>query len=224
MVRSSRRQARQPNGSAAPGRPLAPLLAVCAGYFMVILDVTIINVAVPVIGRELSTSLTGIQWITDGYTLVLAGLLLTGGALGDRFGNRRISATGSRFSRSPRPPCGLAPGTEFLVAARLLEGLGAALIVPGSLALLRQAYPATGDRSWAFGLWGSMAGAAASAGPLVGGLLVTTVGWRWVFFIKLAGRMYLLAIDAAARGHRRVRVSHCRRHRAGMRTTQGLTV
>jgi DHA2 family methylenomycin A resistance protein-like MFS transporter len=169
----------------ASGRRLAPLLAVCAGYFMVILDVTIINVAVPVIGRELSASLTGIQWITDGYTLVFAGLLLTAGALGDRLGNRRIFCTGVVVFIVASAGCGLAQNTVSLVVARLVEGLGAALIVPGSLALLQQSYPAPEERSRAFGLWGSMAGIAASAGPLVGGLLVTTVGWRWVFFINL---------------------------------------
>ncbi|MGW2921471.1 MFS transporter [Streptomyces angustmyceticus] len=185
MVRAGGAQGDRPQGPATPGRPLAPLLAVCAGYFMVILDVTVINVAVPVVGRELSASLTGIQWITDGYTLVFAGLLLTGGALGDRLGNRRIFCTGVVVFTAASVGCGLAQSTGALVAARLCEGLGAALIVPGSLALLQQAYPAPAERSWAFGLWGSMAGIAASAGPLLGGLLVTTVGWRWVFFINV---------------------------------------
>ncbi|MGW2408013.1 MFS transporter [Streptomyces sp. NPDC001739] len=185
MVRAGGPQADREARPAGPARSLAPLLAVCAGYFMVILDVTVINVAVPVVGRELSASLTGIQWITDGYTLVFAGLLLTGGALGDRLGNRRIFCTGVVVFTVASAGCGLAPSAGFLVAARLCEGLGAALIVPGSLALLQQAYPAPAARSRAFGLWGSMAGIAASAGPLLGGLLVTTVGWRWVFFINL---------------------------------------
>ncbi|MGW1762482.1 MFS transporter, partial [Streptomyces mirabilis] len=166
-------------------RSWAPLLAVCAGYFMVILDVTAINVAVPVIGRELSASLTGIQWITDGYTLVFAGFLLTGGALGDRLGNRRVFCTGVAVFTLSSAACALAPSAPSLVAARLVEGLGAALIVPGSLALLQQAYPASAARSRAFGLWGSMAGIAAAAGPLLGGLLVSTMGWRWVFLINL---------------------------------------
>ncbi|MGV9244712.1 MFS transporter [Streptomyces sp. NPDC003710] len=163
----------------------APLLAVCAGYFMVILDVTIINVAVPVVGRDLSASLTGIQWITDGYTLAFAGLLMSGGALGDRLGNRRVFCWGVVVFTVSSAACAFAPSAPFLVAARLVEGLGAALIVPGSLALLQEAYPAPAARSWAFGLWGSMAGIAASAGPLLGGLLVSTLGWRWVFLINL---------------------------------------
>ncbi len=185
MVRGASPESDREDGRVASGRPLAPLLAVCAGYFMVILDVTAINVAVPVVGRELSASLTGIQWITDGYTLVFAGLLLAAGALGDRWGNRRVFCTGVVVFTIASAGCGLSQNTESLVAARLVEGLGAALIVPGSLALLQQSYPSPADRSRAFGLWGSMAGIAASAGPLVGGLLVTTVGWRWVFFINL---------------------------------------
>ncbi|MFE2103301.1 MFS transporter [Streptomyces sp. NPDC059468] len=179
--------------SPSPGHPgrrygarsLVPLLAVCAGYFMVILDVTVISVAVPVIGRELSASVTGLQWITDGYTLVFAGFLLMGGALGDRLGNRRIFCTGVVVFTASSAACALAPSAPFLTAARLVEGLGAAMIVPGSLALLRQAYPDPAARSRAFGLWGAMAGIAASAGPLLGGLLVSTVGWRWVFLINL---------------------------------------
>ncbi|MFG2961982.1 MFS transporter [Streptomyces sp. NPDC048288] len=172
--------------SPEPGRrSWAPLLAVCAGYFMVILDVTAINVAVPVIGRELSASLTGIQWITDGYTLVFAGFLLTGGALGDRLGSRRVFCWGVAVFVLSSAACALAASAPSLVAARLAEGLGAALIVPGSLALLQQAYPTPAARSRAFGLWGSMAGIAAAAGPLLGGLLVATLGWRWVFLINL---------------------------------------
>ncbi|MEU9132577.1 MFS transporter [Kitasatospora sp. NPDC048540] len=175
-----------PSATPGPGlRAWAPLLAVCFGYFMVILDVTIINVAVPVVGRDLGASLTAIQWITDGYTLVFAGLLLTGGALGDRLGNRRVFCWGVAVFGAASAACALAQSPSFLVVARLAEGAGAALIVPGSLALLQQAYPSPDARSRAFGLWGSMAGIAASAGPLLGGLLVTTVGWRWVFLINI---------------------------------------
>ncbi|MFJ6573556.1 MFS transporter [Streptomyces sp. NPDC091292] len=152
---------------------------------MVILDVTVINVAVPVVGRDLSASLTAIQWITNGYTLVFAGTLLIGGALGDRLGARRVFCTGVVVFTVASAGCGLSQDTGTLVAARLVEGLGAALIVPASLALLREVIPSPASRSRAFGLWGSMAGVAASAGPLLGGLLVTAVGWRWVFFVNL---------------------------------------
>lgn len=198
--------ARPPEPAPASGRRSpAPLLAVCAGYFMVILDVTVINVAVPVVGRQLSASLTGIQWITDGYTLVFAGFLLTGGALGDRLGNRRLFCWGVAVFTGSSAACALAPHATFLVVARLVEGLGAALIVPGSLALLQQAYPEPAARSRAFGLWGSMAGIAASTGPLLGGLLVSTVGWRWVFLINLpVGAVCLvLTLRHVARSPRR---------------------
>ncbi|MGW7619218.1 MFS transporter [Streptomyces antimycoticus] len=142
--------ASSPESGPMPGmRSWVPLLAVCAGYFMVILDVTVINVAVPVIGRELSASLTGIKWITDGYTLVFAGFLLGGGALGDRLGNRRIFCTGVAVFTVSSAACAFAPSAPVLVDARVVEGLGAALIVPGSLALLQQAYPAAAARSLA---------------------------------------------------------------------------
>ena len=119
MVRGASSASDRQDGRVASGLARAPLLAVCAGYFMVILDVTVINVAVPVVGRELSASLTGIQWITDGYTLVFAGLLLAAGALGDRLGNRRIFCTGVVVFIVASAGCGLAPNTEALVAARL---------------------------------------------------------------------------------------------------------
>jgi DHA2 family methylenomycin A resistance protein-like MFS transporter len=130
---------------AAPGTAgtarTAPLLAVCAGYFMVILDVTIINVAVPVVGRELSASLTGIQWITDGYTLVFAGFLMTGGALGDRLGNRRVFCWGVVVFTVSSAACAFAPSAPFLVVARLvLGGLGGGTQYPLKLAV---ALPAT---------------------------------------------------------------------------------
>ncbi|WP_323187972.1 MFS transporter [Streptomyces sp. NBC_01264] len=177
--------AHRPAGTPVARRRLAPLFAVCVGYFMVILDVTAINVAVPVIGRDLDASLTAVQWVTNGYTLAFAALLLTGGALGDRLGHRRVFCTGIVVFSAASAACGLAPDVVVLTAARILEGVGAALIVPGSLALLQEAYRSAADRSRAFGLWGSMAGIGASAGPLLGGLLVSTLGWRWVFFVNL---------------------------------------
>ncbi|MFI2430569.1 MFS transporter [Streptomyces sp. NPDC018693] len=206
MVRVGFPKTGRAGSGAATRQSLAPLLAVCAGYFMVILDVTIVNVAVPAVGRDLSASLTGIQWITDGYTLSFAGLLLTGGTLGDRLGNRRIFCTGVVVFTAASAGCALAPNTATLVVTRLVEGAGAALIVPGSLALLQQEYASTAERARAFGLWGSMAGIAASAGPLLGGLLVTTMGWRWVFFINLpvGGACLLLTLRHVARSPRRI--------------------
>jgi DHA2 family methylenomycin A resistance protein-like MFS transporter len=162
-----------------------PLLAVCSGYFMVILDVTVINVAVPRIGEDLNASLTQVQWVTDGYTLVFAAGLLLGGALGDRLGNRRVFSWGIVVFTVSSALCALAWNSESLIAARLLEGAGAAMIVPGSLALLNETYPSAAHRARAFGIWAALAGVAACAGPVVGGLLTSTVGWRWVFVVNL---------------------------------------
>lgn len=173
------------SGTEPDQRRWAVLLPVCAGYFMVILDVAVINVAVPSIGREMAVSLTGIQWITDGYTLVFAGFLLSGGALGDRLGSRRVFCAGLVVFTVASAACALAPGVGFLVAGRLAEGFGAALIVPSSLALLRHTYADQATRAWAIGVWAGGSAAAGSAGPLVGGMLIATVGWRWVFLINL---------------------------------------
>ena len=176
----------RPDASAAPGRLApAPLVAICLGYFMVILDVTIVNVAAPAIGRDLQASVTGVQWVVDGYSIAFAGLLLTGGALGDRFGQRRLFLTGVGLFTAASFGCMVAGDIVLLTVFRLLEGTGSALLVPSTLALLQQAYPSPGLRARAFGLWGSIAGSAATAGPLIGGLLTSTVGWRWAFGINL---------------------------------------
>ncbi len=164
---------------------LAPLLALCGGYFMVILDVTIVNVAAPAIGRDLSASLTDVQWIVDGYTIAFAGLLLLGGALGDRWGHRRVFCVGVGVFTAASLGCALAPDENLLTVLRIVEGVGAASLVPGSLALLQQVYASSEARAWAFGLWGAIAGVAATAGPLLGGVLTSTLGWRWVFLINI---------------------------------------
>jgi MFS transporter, DHA2 family, methylenomycin A resistance protein len=164
---------------------LAPLLAVCSGYFMVILDVTIVNVAAPAIGREFGSSLTAVQWVVDGYTVAFAGLLLLGGAVGDRWGNRRMFGLGVALFTLASLGCMLAGDVVWLTVFRVIEGAGAALLVPGSLALLQQVFTTPEARARAFGLWGAIAGVAATAGPLLGGVLTNTVGWRWVFAINL---------------------------------------
>ncbi len=173
---------------------LVPLMAVCCGYFMVILDVTIINVAAPAIGRDLSASLTDLQWIVDGYTVAFAGLLLVGGALGDRWGHRRIFCVGVAVFTVASLGCVVAGNAVTLTAFRLAEGCGAALLVPASLALLNQAYPTPAARARAFGLWGAIAGTAATAGPLVGGVLTNTLGWRWVFVINVPIGVFCLGL------------------------------
>jgi MFS transporter, DHA2 family, methylenomycin A resistance protein len=162
-----------------------PLIAVCLGYFLVILDVTVVTVAIPAIGTDLRTGLTALQWVVDGYTLAFAGLLLFCGGLNDRLGGKPVFLTGLVVFTVASAGCGLAPSAGALIGARLVQGAGAALMVPASLALLRDAYPDPGSRARAFGVWGMVAGAAAGAGPVLGGVLVFTAGWRWVFFVNI---------------------------------------
>jgi MFS transporter, DHA2 family, methylenomycin A resistance protein len=200
-------QERTPERAAASSR--LALVVICLGYFMVIVDTTVVNVALPAIGRDLHGGVAGLQWVVDAYTLSFAGLLLTGGALAERLGGRRVFGAGLVVFAAASAACGLAPGLEFLVAARLVQGAGAALLVPSSLVLLQAAYPTRAGRARAFGAWGAIAGIGAASGPVVGGLLVTAWSWRGVFFLNLpfaAAAMALAgrAVPASARRARDV--------------------
>jgi DHA2 family methylenomycin A resistance protein-like MFS transporter len=196
----SRVSAPTPSDAQLERAGLAPLIAVCTGYFMVILDVTIVNVAAPAIGRDLSISLTDLQWIVDGYTVAFAGLLLLGGALGDRLGHRRVFCLGVGLFTLASLGCMLAPDETVLTVMRVVEGIGAALLVPSSLALLQQVYVTPQARARAFGLWGAIAGVAATSGPLLGGVLTNTLGWRWVFAINLPVGVACIAFTLAVVG------------------------
>jgi EmrB/QacA subfamily drug resistance transporter len=160
------------------------VLATVLGSGMVMLDGTAVNVALPTIGRQLAASLNGLQWIVSGYTLALAGLILLGGSLGDRLGRRRVFVTGVIWFALASALCGLTPDIEVLVAARVLQGIGGALLVPGSLALIQSSF-SPADRPRAIGVWSGLGGIAAAIGPLLGGWLVVTAGWRWVFGINI---------------------------------------
>jgi MFS transporter, DHA2 family, methylenomycin A resistance protein len=162
-----------------------PLIAICLGYFMVILDATVVNVALPALGRDLGGGVSGLQWVVDGYTLVFAGLLLSAGSLGDRLGGRRVFELGLLLFTLASAACAAAPSVPLLVEARVAQGLGAALLVPSSLALLRAAYHDPRERARAIGVWGAVAGIAAASGPVVGGVLVSVLSWRAVFLLNL---------------------------------------
>ncbi len=164
---------------------MMPLLAVCLGYFMTILDVTIVNVALVNIKEQLSANVTGLQWIVDGYALVFASLLLTGGALGDRRGSRTIFLVGFALFTLASTLCSLAPTLLVLQIARAVQGLGAALLVPNSLALLNTIYMDARKRAQAIGIWAAVASMGALSGPLLGGVLVNAFGWRSIFLINL---------------------------------------
>ncbi|MEO3824232.1 MFS transporter [Actinomadura sp. B10D3] len=163
----------------------AALAVLCAGMFLVLLDVTIVNVALPGIGRALGTGLPGLQGVVDGYAVAIAGLLLGGGALGDRIGHRRTTLAGFALFGLASLACGAAPSAGALIAARAAQGAGAALLLPGSLALVTAMYPGRAEQARALGAWAGISCTALPAGPLLGGLLTDTAGWRWIFLLNV---------------------------------------
>ncbi|TMR92987.1 MFS transporter [Nonomuraea basaltis] len=160
------------------------LLATVLGSGLALLDSTVVNVALPDLGRELDADMAGLQWTINAYTLTLAGLILLGGSLGDRYGRRAVFLIGTVWFAVASALCGLAPNIEFLIGARALQGIGGALLTPGSLAIIQASF-VRGDRPRAVGAWSGLGGVAAAIGPLLGGGLVQTVGWRWAFLINL---------------------------------------
>ncbi|MFI6893068.1 MFS transporter [Streptomyces sp. NPDC050256] len=160
------------------------VLTTVLGSSRAMLDSTVINVALPRIGEDLGTGLAALQWTVNAYMLTLAGLILLGGALGDRYGRRRVFVVGVVWFAAASLLCGLAPSAEVLIAARALQGVGGALLTPGSLALIQASFHPD-DRARAVGLWSGLGGVGAAVGPFVGGWLVDGPGWRWVFLLNL---------------------------------------
>ncbi|MBF6243457.1 MFS transporter [Nocardia elegans] len=171
------------------------LLATVLGSGMAMLDATVVNVALPRIGEEFGASMAGLQWTVNAYTLTLAGLILLGGSLGDRFGRRRIFVVGVVWFALASAICGAAQGIPMLIAARALQGVGGALLTPGSLAIIQASF-AKSDRARAVGAWSGLGGVAGAIGPFLGGWLVGAAGWRWVFLlnIPLAAVVVLVAV------------------------------
>lgn len=160
------------------------LFATVLGTGVAFLDATVVNIALPAIGREFDSGLAGLQWTVNGYTLTLASFILLGGSLGDRFGRRKIFVLGVVWFALASLLCGLAPNVEILVAARALQGVGGALLTPGSLAILQASF-AEADRGRAIGAWSGLGGVAGAAGPFLGGWLVQAASWRLVFLINV---------------------------------------
>ena len=163
----------------------AVLFAVCLGYFMAVLDSTVVNVALPDMARSLHTGIAGMQWVVDGYALLFASLLLTAGTLGDRWGNKETFAAGLGLFTLASALCGVAPNLGTLIAFRALQGVGAAVQVPASLALLRHHYHDARERAQAIGIWAAVTGVAVAAGPVVGGILTHALSWRSVFLVNI---------------------------------------
>ncbi len=174
------------------------LLATVLGSGMAFIDTTVVNVALQRIGAGLHASAAGLQWTVNGYTLSLAALILLGGSLGDRFGRKRIFLIGVVWFAAASLLCGLAPNIETLIAARVLQGVGGALLTPGSLAILEASF-APEDRPKAIGAWSGLGGIAGAVGPFLGGWLIQVATWRLVFLINAPLAVLVCVVAAAPR-------------------------
>src|SRR6058998_3395337 len=161
--------------------PWIVLLVLTTGFFMIMLDTTIVNVAIPAMSTALNTTLDQILWLLNAYVLVYAVLLITAGRLGDLYGQRNLFAIGLFIFTVASALCGVSQSPGQLIAARILQGVGGALLTPQTLAILTSIFPPE-RRGAAFGIWGGVAGLATVAGPTLGGFLVTWASWRWIFY------------------------------------------
>jgi len=186
------------------------ILGICCMSLLIVgMDVTIVNVALPAIQRDLHASLSGLQWILDAYTLVIASLLMLSGSMSDRFGRRRVFQIGLALFCAGSLLCSLAHTIGQLVGFRALQGLGASMLNPVALSIIANAFPAPRDRARAVGIWGAVAGVSLAVGPLIGGALTQAVGWRSIFWINLP-----IGLAAAALAARFVPESKAPRARA----------
>ncbi|TDD77801.1 DHA2 family efflux MFS transporter permease subunit [Actinomadura rubrisoli] len=175
------------------GNPWAILLTLSLGFFMTLLDLTIVNIAIPSMIDKLDASLDEVLWVTNAYILVLAVLLITAGRLGDLWGKKNLFIAGVTLFTVASLVCGIAQDPVQLIAARAVQGLGAALLMPQTMSIIINVFPAE-RRGAALGVWGAVAGVSTIAGPTVGGLLVTSLDWRWIFFVNLPIGILVLAM------------------------------
>jgi EmrB/QacA subfamily drug resistance transporter len=176
-----------------PGRWV--LLATVLGSSLAFIDATVVNIALPMIGRDLHSSAAGLQWSVNGYALSLAALVLLGGSLGDRFGRKRLFMVGVAWFAVASLLCGLAPNIGALIGARVLQGVGGALLAPGALAILEASF-VPGDRSKAIGAWSGLGGIGGALGPFLGGWLVELGNWRYIFLINVPVALAVLLVAA----------------------------
>lgn len=170
------------------------LAATILGSSITFIDSTVVNVALPVLQRELGTDIAGAQWVVESYSLMLSALILVGGSLGDRLGRKRVFSSGVLLFALASAGCGLAQTTAQLIVARTIQGVGAAMLVPGSLAIISASFSEE-DRGRAIGTWSGFTAISAGVGPVLGGWLVEHVSWRWIFFINLPLAILVLAIS-----------------------------
>jgi EmrB/QacA subfamily drug resistance transporter len=177
-----------------------PLVTICLGTFMLLIDVTIVNVALPQMSVDLKTSFNSLQWVVDGYALSLGVLLLGAGALGDMFGHRRLYAGGLALFALASLTCGLATSPAMLITSRVIQGIGAAAMFTTTFALLNSSYQGR-ERGAAYGIWGGVSGAAAAVGPILGGVLTEGFSWRWIFLVNLPISVLAITMCFVALAH-----------------------
>src|SRR5437879_156054 len=175
------------------GNECAILLTLSLGFFMTLLDLTIVNIAIPSMIDKLHASLDEVLWVVNAYIIVLAVLLITAGRLGDLRGTRNIFIVGVVLFTAASAACGLSANPAQLIAFRAIQGLGAALLIPQTLTIITTIFPPE-RRGAALGIWGAVAGVATIAGPTLGGLLVTAFDWRWIFFVNLPFGVAVLSV------------------------------
>jgi EmrB/QacA subfamily drug resistance transporter len=174
-------------------RKWLPLLTICLGTFMLLIDVTIVNVALPDMVQDLKASFSSLQWVVDAYALTLAALVLGTGSIADLVGHRRIYIAGLALFAVSSLVCGISPNSGCLITARAVQGVGAAAMFATTFALLNSSYTGR-DRGTAYGMWGAVSGAAAAVGPIIGGLLTEAASWRWIFFVNLPISVLAIAL------------------------------
>ncbi|MEU5363868.1 MFS transporter [Streptomyces sp. NPDC005925] len=183
----------KPAPPAGPRERTLTLIVVCSALFLSLLDSTVVVLALPTVGRDLGTDLTGLQWVVEGYVCAYAALLLTGGYLGDRWGRRRVFLIGMGLFTAGSLLCAAAGSVEVLAAGRAVQGIGAAAVTPQTLALLSQAFPGEGERAKALSTWSAVSGLALVLGPVAGGSFAEAFGWRSVFLLNVPVGLFALA-------------------------------
>src|ERR687888_1362461 len=171
------------------------VLLICSmSLFIVGLDTTVVNVALPSIGRDLDAPISGLQWTVDAYTVVLASLLMLAGSITDRFGRKRIFLTGLSLFSVASLLCSLAPSVGFLVAFRVLQAVGGSMLNPVAMSIITNTFTDPRERAQAVGVWGGMFGLSMALGPIVGGTAVSALGWRWIFLINIPVGLAAIAL------------------------------
>jgi EmrB/QacA subfamily drug resistance transporter len=175
---------------------LVVLVICCSSLFIVGLDSTIVNIALPAVGRDLHASVAGLQWTVDGYALVLASLLMLSGATADRVGRRRVFQTGLALFTAGSGLCSLAPGLGWLIAFRMLQAVGGSMLNPVAMSIIANTFPDKADRARAIGIWGGTYGLSMALGPVIGGVLVDSIGWRGTFWVNIPVGIAAIALTA----------------------------